>query len=70
MIIQKKKQEPIKFQPVTIEIILETQKEVDMLKDLCGYDVSIPNAVSEIPGVSCHQVELLKDIMYNTRQSL
>ncbi len=64
------KQEPVMFQPVTIEITLETQKEVDMLKDLCGNDKSIPNAVFEITGVSCEQVELLENMLISIRRSI
>ena len=69
MIIQKK-QDPIKFQPVIIEITLETQKEVDMLKDLCRYEISIPIAVSEIRGISHEQGELLKVMLTSIQQYL
>ncbi len=70
MIIQKKKQEPIKFQPVTIEITLETQKEVQILKSMCMYNVSIPIAVSEIPDISREQVDVLRNILNSIRQCL
>ena len=69
MKIQNKKQEPVKFQPVTIEITLETQEEVDMLKDQCGYDLSIPNAASEIIGVSRGRA-LLEYMLTSIHQSL
>jgi len=68
MIIQK--QEPIKFQPVTIEITLETQKEVQILKSMCMYNVSIPTAVSEIPDISREQVDVLRNILNSIRECL
>ena len=36
------------FKPFKIEITFESQKEVDLLKELLKYDCSIPEAVSGV----------------------
>lgn len=39
------KQEPKVFNPVTLEITFETKDEIEMLYDMLGWNISIPEMV-------------------------
>lgn len=41
----KIKQEPKVFKPVTLEITFETEEELEIFRNMCSYDVDIPNHV-------------------------
>lgn len=39
------KQEPQVFKPITLEITFETKDEIEMLYDMLGWNISIPEMV-------------------------
>lgn len=41
----KIKQEPKVFKPVTLEITFETEEELEIFRNMCSYDVDIPNHI-------------------------
>lgn len=44
MKVSKKQDGPV-FQPVTLTIVFESQQELDEIKNMLSYDVSIPETV-------------------------
>lgn len=58
----------IKFNPITIEIVIESQEELTALLDLVGWDISIPDKVDPNRGESFYIIQDLFKRVYKELQ--
>lgn len=62
MQVSAKKDEP-EFQPVTLTVVLQTRKELDMMLELAGYDETIPAKVAELSQLTYDDQLLLQTLL-------
>lgn len=62
MKVQKITAQP-EFQPVTLQITIESQEELDVLKELFSNDFRIPNFLKNAERITKSQESLLADAM-------
>jgi hypothetical protein len=57
--------EQLKFQPVTVQLTFESQKELDVLKYLLGFNVGIPDQIFPSDPVKALQLSAIMEELHD-----
>lgn len=55
--------QPESFRPLTVSFTIETQEELDTLRNFFGYDLSIPREYGKMSKCCSNEVSLMENFM-------
>jgi hypothetical protein len=59
----------VDFQPVTLQITFQTEKEIKLFKDMCSWNMTIPKLITDETEEGANY-KILRDTLDNIREAL
>lgn len=62
--------QPESFRPLTVSFTIETQEELDTLRNFFGYDLSIPREYGKMSKCCVNEINLMENFMTEISREL